>query len=66
LERTAVDVDGEFATLPKTHDVGQLRRYVELADCGVCLMYSKVLCLEVRPRGVAVGKMWGALAWFCR
>jgi hypothetical protein len=35
VERTAVDVDGELATFCKTHCAGQLRRYVELEDCGV-------------------------------
>jgi hypothetical protein len=32
---TTINVDGELATLCKTHCAGQLRRYVELEDCGV-------------------------------
>jgi hypothetical protein len=32
--RTAIDVDGEFASLSIAHDAGQLQRYRKFGDCG--------------------------------
>ena len=35
---TAVDIDGELATLGDAHDAWQLRRYIEHEECGVVCM----------------------------